>query len=122
MVGERAGSGGSVAEVKKHQDLFVLGKGEQFVELVRVKAVDPAGVYTFIGRGKHEMRGYYGCVFYSRLAFAVGIGVDVLFVEGHYGHWRRIIASVRGFVDLFQGCGRFGHIDVLVLEILGCRS
>lgn len=42
MVGEGAGVFGGVAEVEEHEYLLIVGEAEQLVELVGMKAVDPA--------------------------------------------------------------------------------
>lgn len=65
VVGEGAGAFSGVAEVENHQYLLVFGKPERFMQFVRVKTVEPAGVNSGSCSREHHVSGHNRCVLYA---------------------------------------------------------
>lgn len=128
MVWERLGLWSGKAEIEKHEDLFVGRKSEGFVEVVDVDAVEPAAVDAGIGGSEHHVGGNDGGVLDAGLsvvglrACGGGIGVNVGLVVGDDEYGRGSVAARGVLVNLGESLGRLDDIDMLFLEVLGCRS
>ena len=123
MVGERTDTLCRIAQIHRHQDLFVLRKTQIRCQLIRIEIVDPAAVHALIGRRQDHVRRHDRRVFNTGISLASGIGKYIVFVESNKEHCGSTVTAGSHGIELCERLCRLEHIDMLLLQVLcsGCQ-
>ena len=121
MVRQRACAFRRVAEIERHNDLFVRRQTERLRKFIRIEEVQPAAVDAFRRRAERKVRRNDRRVLDPRIILTAGVRKDVRLIVRDHEHGRGAVPARALGVELCERVRRLQDVHALLLKILRRR-